>query len=50
MLVREVDTELVERIGAARHVLQTRKIEEPNECIQIISAKTLVDMFVKPSE
>ena len=49
-LVREVDTALVKRIGTTRHVLWTRKIEEPDKCIKIVSAKTLVDMFVKPSK
>ena len=49
-LIREVDTELVKQIGTTHHVLWTRKIEEPNKCIKIVSAKMLVDMFVKPSE
>lgn len=49
-LVREVDTELVKRIGMTRQVLWTRKIKEPDKHIKIVSAKMLVDMVVKPSE
>lgn len=34
-LVCKVDTELVDRIGAASHVLWTRKVEEPDKRIKV---------------
>ena len=49
-LVCKVNAELIKGVGTTGHVLWTRKIKESNKGIKIVSAKTLVDMFVKPSE
>ena len=49
-LVGKVDAELVKGVGAASHVLGTRKIKEPNKCIKAVTIEALVDVFVQPSK
>ena len=47
-LVREVDAELVQRVGTRGHVLRTWEIKETNEGGEVILAQALVDVLVQP--
>ena len=49
-LVGKVDAELVKGVGAASHVLRTRKIKEPDECVKVVTTEVLVDVFIQPGK
>ena len=48
--VGEVDSELIEGVGLAEQVSQSREVKEANGCGKVIATEALGDVFVEPSE
>jgi len=49
-IIGKVDAEVIQGVGSAGHVLGARKVEEADESGKIITAQTLVDVLIQPSE
>jgi hypothetical protein len=49
-LIGKVDVDVTEGVGSAGHVLGARMVEEADESGKIITAQTLVDVLIQPSE
>jgi hypothetical protein len=49
-LIGKIDAEVIEGVGSAGHVLGAQEVEKADESSKIITAQTLIDVLIQPSE